>query len=345
MPDTAPAVHIVSGEPNCFYAALLLASRGFEVALEGSPARTVPATVFGRRHRVHLRAAGELSGSPRIGLVAAEGEDLAAGVSAVLGAGTVDLLVVVGGGAAGIVEAADVAHRHGIARSRVFVASAFVWGGRQGDPVVVDSEKHDILCGFLADPDPDAAALARRVVPTARVVDAVSVALAGLNGLVHPVPMLLGATEIERGTGARFFVDTFGDGVSAVAGRLDGERLALAARLGRTLPTFEQMLDSYYAAEGVHGTTLRERVNGLPAYQRAPIPGDFGHRYLTHELRANLAPMAAMADILGVEAPVTHALVVLGSILAGRDLGHGAAETGRRLLDLAGIPAPEPVRS
>lgn len=313
-------VLIVSDELNSYFAGLVLAGRGFRVAIAGRSAATVDVEHFGQRRHVDLVDVSDLSAQTRVAMVAAEGEDLYAGVTQVLAAGPVDLLVVVGGGTAGVVDALEVTARTGFDPAKVLVVSAFIWGGMPVEPVVLNSEKLGLLSGYLAEPEAQTAALGAAVVPTARIVDIITTGLASMNAIVHPVPMVLGATEIERGLESRFFIDTFGAGVSDVVARLDAERLALGRALGRELPTFADMLDTYYADEGIGGADIQQRVNTFRAYQKAVIPHTFQHRYLTHEVAGNLAPMARLGDLVGVDTPVMDALVTLGAVLSGSDL-------------------------
>lgn len=328
-------VLIVSSELNSYFAGLVLAGRGFRVAIAGRAADSVVVNHFGQLRTVELVDVGDLDAETRVAMVAAEGEDLYAGVTQVLAAGRADLLLVVGGGTAGVVDAYDVARRTGIDPAKVLVVSAFIWGGMPVEPVVLNSEKLGLLSGYLAEPSPETAELGAAVVPTARIVDIATVGLASLNAIVHPVPMILGATEIERGVESRFFIDTFGAGVSTVVDRLDAERVALGRALGRDLPTFAEMLDTYYADEGISGSDVRQRVNGFRAYQRAIIPHTFSHRYLTHEVAGNLAPMARLGALLGVDTPVMNALVTLGALLSGADLTRRADTVAADFLQLA----------
>ena len=328
-------VFIVSEELNSYFAGLVLAARGFRVAIADREPGAVDVEVNEHRRTVRLVGPAELDGERRVAMVNAEGEGLRAGVSRVLSAGPTDLLVVFGGGTAGVVDALDAVGRNGFDAAKVLVVSAFVWGGILKDPVVLNSEKRGLLSGFLAEPDTTTAALAAEVVPTAEIVDIVSVGLASLNAMVHPVPMVLGATEVERGVESRFFVDTFGAGVSEVVTRLDAERVALGRHFGRVLPSFVDMLDTYYADEGISGSDLRERVNTFRAYQAQIIPHTFEHRYLTHEVAGNLAPMAKLGDLVGVETPVMDALVTIAAALSGRDLTTRANAVAEEFLRLA----------
>jgi opine dehydrogenase len=328
-------VHIVSNELNSYFAGLVLAGRGFRVAIAGRPASSVDVDLFGVRRTVDLVEVSDLDADTRLAVVAAEGEDLHSGVAQALEAGRVDLLLIVGGGTAGVVDASRMIPCAGIDAAKVLVVSAFIWGGIPGEPVVLNSEKLGLLSGYLDEPSPETAALGQALVPTARIVDIATVGLASMNAIVHPVPMILGATEIERGVESRFFIDTFGAGVSDVVARLDAERVALGHALGRKLPTFTEMLDTYYADEGISGSDVRERVNTFRAYQNAIIPHTFAHRYLTHEVAGNLAPMARLGALLGVDTPVMNALVTLGTVLSGVDLTSRADDTAAYFLQLA----------
>lgn len=327
-------VHIISNEVNCYFAALLLAARGFRTAIEGRPGETTEIEVFGDRTTVHIHTTDQLDAAERIAIVAAEGEDLRTGIHTALASGQPDLFIVIGGGAAGVIESIEVAQDAGIDPGRVLNVSAFIWGGRLGAPVVLNSEKLGLLAAFLGDADEHVRSLAERAAPTLHLTEPLAVALSSLNALIHPVPMVLGATEVDRASDSRFFIDTFGDAVCRVAAQLDRERLTIGRALGLELPSFEAMLREYYSSEGIGGSDLCTLVNTFHAYQSQIIPHSFEHRYLSHELANNLSPMSELAKLLSLATPVLNSLLDLGTVLAGRDLREGSNDVASKLLQL-----------
>lgn len=325
------SIVIRSDEANAVTTALLLAARNHRVCLLSSS--VAPGehqfSHFGERRTVRLFRDDAMNiPAPKIGIVFAEGENVQAGVRSVLGSGHPDLLVIVGGGISGAVEAAETARDLEYDASRILLVGGFLVGGSV-DSVTV--EKQGVLAGFLATGTPPRVLeLARETFPQVSIDDGASVALSSVNALIHVPPMILNAMSIERGDDVRFYVEGFGDSVCRLIAALDADRLLLGAALGSILPPLEDLLDRYNGPAGMRGQTLREKVNGFLPYHSVKFPSSFRHRFLDHELRSTFAPMAELARTVGVDVPTIRSIVLLGEVLLDADLTSEAGLVARK---------------
>ena len=315
------SIVIRSDEANAVTTALLLAARNHSVCLLNSSvaAGDHQFSYFGEHRTVRLFREAEMDvQAPRVGIVFAEGESVQPGVRSVLGSGRPDLLVIVGGGISGAVEAAETARDLDFEASRILLVGGFLAGG-SADSVTV--EKQGVLAGFLATGTPSQVLdLARETFPQVSIDDGASVALSSVNALIHVPPMILNAMSIERGDDVRFYVEGFGDSVCRLIAALDADRLVLGAAVGSVLLPLEELLDRYNGPAGMQGQTLREKVNGFLPYHSVKVPSSFRHRFLDHELRSTFAPMAELASAVGVNVPTIRSIVRLGEVLLDTDL-------------------------
>jgi len=151
------------------------------------------------------------------------------------------------------------------------------------------------------------------------------------NPVIHPAVTLLNAGLLER-TGGRFLF--YEEGVTEAVGRLieavDGERLAIAARLGVTI-------ESEPALGVRQGYMLEE--NYSTGYSTAPgflgieAQTKLDHRYLTEDVGYSLVFMVDLAARLGVPTPVMSAVIEIASVVLARDF---RAE-GKRTMGTLGL--------
>ena len=99
--------------------------------------------------------------------------------------------------------------------------------------------------------------------------------VAGLGGpgmLVHPLPMLMNATRIDREAPFRYDAYDITRSIARAIERLDAERTAIIAELGGQPTPIKDVLTEYY---GVTGADFHETVLKVPAYQGSTAPPDF----------------------------------------------------------------------
>jgi opine dehydrogenase len=157
------------------------------------------------------------------------------------------------------------------------------------------------------------------------------------NPVIHPAVTLLNAGLLER-TGGRFLF--YEEGVTEGVGRLieavDGERLAIADRLGVTILS--------EPALGVRQGYMREE-NYSTGYSTAPgflgirAQSRLDHRYLTEDVGYSLVFLSDLAARLGVPTPVMDAVIAITSVILARDF-RGEGTRTMNTLGLDGM-APE----
>jgi len=161
--------------------------------------------------------------------------------------------------------------------------------------------------------------------------------LANANPVIHPAVTLGNAGQIERGDDLLFYEE----GVTRAVGRLmesvDGERLALGARLG-----FEILSDP---ASGVRQGYMTEATY-YPGYMTAPgfkgikAQPQLDHRYWNEDVGYGLVFYNSLGRQLGVPTPVSDAIITVVSAMMGRDYLAEAARTTESL-GIAGLSADE----
>lgn len=178
---------------------------------------------------------------------------------------------------------------------------------------------------------------ALELVPGATVAkDVLFSSLCNVNLVLHPPCAVLGAAWVEHSSGDfRFYADGTTDGVARVMGLLDGERSSVAAALGHEVPDLRAEMNAIGTAGP--GADLAAAVRAGAANACIPAPDSMEHRYYREDLPFGVRPFCALAAQAGVEVPVAHALLTLGSAVAELD-GNGL---DGRALGIAGMSAQE----
>ncbi len=137
------------------------------------------------------------------------------------------------------------------------------------------------------------------------------------NTIIHPAITLLSATRIESMKGDFNFYD---DGATPAAGRLmealDDEKQMLNGILdiGLIRDPEVKVLQGY-----------NDRENYIDAYRASPgfkgikAPDRLDHRYLNEDVGFGLVFISELARQVGLETPVTDAVILLASRIMGRD--------------------------
>ena len=154
------------------------------------------------------------------------------------------------------------------------------------------------------------------------------------NAMLHVANCVGNAGKIDRGEAYRFYAEGVTPSVARLYQAINGERVAVAAALGASVPTLEDWFDRVY---GVRGANLVEScrlltTNADGPYQATGTPKSFEHKYITEDVPGGLMPMAALGAATGVPTPTIDALITLARAMTGKDF---AAEA--RTLDRMGL--------
>jgi opine dehydrogenase len=157
------------------------------------------------------------------------------------------------------------------------------------------------------------------VTPAASVLET---ALHNLNAVEHPPQTILNAGWIEHSKGDYYF---YREGTTPAVGRvidaLDAERLELARALGVTTKSFVQLFyELGYTSESAAatGSSHAAMQESQPNWW-IKAPSSLDHRYIHEDVGTGLVPWAALGDIAGVDTPTMDNLIVLASLINGRD--------------------------
>ncbi len=162
--------------------------------------------------------------------------------------------------------------------------------------------------------------------------------LSNVNPYFHPPIALCNAARIETKDEFKFYYDGSSRGVCRISDALDAERMALGARLGMELEPMWKVALRWYEAEGAEGQDLYEIHHSVPAYKVGIAPKVLENRYFTEDIPYGLVPIWELGDSLGVEMPVTAAMVHITSALVGRNFRKEA----RSLREIGWVPtSPE----
>lgn len=143
-----------------------------------------------------------------------------------------------------------------------------------------------------------------------------AVALSNPNPLVHPPGALLNLGRIEHAHGGFYlYKEGITEGVCRVVRGLCQEAKLLADRLGTTLISYPRKAYFGYGSIMCHyfDDVSRKRASGFHG------PTSIEDRYVTEDVPFGLATFALLGAQVGVDMPLTRALVEVASQAAGRD--------------------------
>jgi opine dehydrogenase len=180
---------------------------------------------------------------------------------------------------------------------------------------------------FAARNSTDAVALVQSVFPAAHGVEnALSVALLNVGPIIHSVLVLLNTGPIEHFPSW----DIHNEGTTPAVKRLilahDAERIALRRALGFTSHHYP-FADHYQPAGDDEWMYGRKAHTDLVKSEKWREQLTFAHRYVTEDVKCNLALLASIGDLCGVETPIADSLLTLIGTITGEDY----RRTGRTL--------------
>lgn len=160
-----------------------------------------------------------------------------------------------------------------------------------------------------------------RKLPEFKFVPGDDVLWSGFNNvgpILHVVPMVLNAGRVEAEGGKfLYYVDGITESVAEVLERFDDERVAVAKAFGYTTASIADYLQNTVGApEG----TVFESIQGCKMYSSTPSPARLNHRFLWEDAMGGAVPFLSLADVAGVDVPITRALITMASTLLGEDL-------------------------
>ena len=158
--------------------------------------------------------------------------------------------------------------------------------------------------------------------------------LNNMNAMLHVANCVGNVGGIESGGGFKFYAEGVTPAIVNLYKATDGERLAIAAELGVTVPSMPEWIDRTYGVRESSLITTFQRLTFDPygPYQKTPTPTSLAHRYVAEDVPTGLIPMCALGAAAGVATPVMEGLNHVACTMAGHDFAADA-----RTLDRLGL--------
>jgi opine dehydrogenase len=170
------------------------------------------------------------------------------------------------------------------------------------------------------------------------VADVLASSLANVNLVLHPPGAVLALAWTEAtGGDYTFYREAMTTGVTSVLSALDAERLAVASAFGHELlPLVEEMAEiGTVDPEHARAGDVAAAIRGGVANQAIKGPDSTAHRYYREDFPYGLQPFVALADVVGLAAPVARSLLAIAATVLGPEI----MESGRtaEALGIAGM--------
>lgn len=149
----------------------------------------------------------------------------------------------------------------------------------------------------------------------------VQTSLMNIGMIFHPLPFIMNFTRVELGEHYLHYKEGITPMIADLLESLDHERTSVAKALGYELMSAKEWLAERYGAKGIN---LYEGIQANDAYADVYAPTDIYSRYVFEDIPTGCVPLSAVAAHLGVDTPITNALISWASALYGFDfVGRG----------------------
>ncbi len=156
--------------------------------------------------------------------------------------------------------------------------------------------------------------------------DVMETSLDNIGAMLHPTPTILCAGLLESKEGGyNHYHDAISESVGRLVERMDAERISVSHEFVSHPESLLEWLRSSYDAEG---TTLRECIRSIDAYDAVGSPSSLNHRYVLEDVPTGLVPISYLGRLAGVETPAIDAIINMACQLydcdfwnSGRNLG------------------------
>jgi opine dehydrogenase len=165
------------------------------------------------------------------------------------------------------------------------------------------------------------------------IEDALSGALMNAGPIIHPPLIVMNAGPLEHSDNYDIHNEGTQPAVRRVTDALDAERIAIRQAFGYG-PEHFPLRDHYENDRWMYGDSHQRLVES--GDWREPIDLR-SHRYMREDVEYGLALLASVARYAGVDAPLAHGLLAIGSTICGGDF----ARQSPRTLDNLGLAALE----
>ncbi len=186
-----------------------------------------------------------------------------------------------------------------------------------GKPIIYKIKDHMKVAAHDPSKTPQVLAALRPIFPTVTgAKDVLETGFGNMGMIFHPLPMLMNLSRVEAKQSFLYYREAISPLVANMLERLDLERVAVARAMHvDTLPVLDWLADKY----GSHGADLYDCLQHTDAYAEVYTPTDVYSRYIFEDVPTGCVPMFDMGRELGLEMPLTEAVIKWASAVFNRD--------------------------
>jgi len=167
--------------------------------------------------------------------------------------------------------------------------------------------------------------------------DVMETSLDNVGAMLHPTPTILCAGLLESKEGGyNHYHDAISESVGRLVERMDAERISVSREFVSQPVSLLEWLRNTYDAEG---TTLRECIRSIDAYDDVGSPSSLNHRYVMEDVPTGLVPISYLGRLAGVETPAIDTVINMACQLY--DLDFWSSGRNLRSLGLKGLNPSE----
>jgi opine dehydrogenase len=330
-----PTVSIVGAGPAGFALAADLQNHGKSVLLYSHPTHLRHADHV--QHNGHLRASGIMKGSTSLHVTSDMGE--------VVAFSQIIILTVPSTGQETVLQELQKfsLHQHAIIAvpGNLFSLIAEMEVGcvfetnlspyscrmKEGGLTVLGKKQLIFIAALQNNLDPAVYEMIENIFPTKLkwCSSIIEVCLSNVNGVFHPIMMLMNAGRIES-TAGNFFL--YRDGLTpSVANAMlavDRVRIKIGEAFGLRLKSAVEISNECY---GQSFTDIVDLAQNSPPHNKLKAPADLRNRNISEDIPDLLVPWYNLAEKLGIDASPIKAVIILAEMATGVNY----LETGRNL--------------
>ncbi|MCJ7855996.1 NAD/NADP octopine/nopaline dehydrogenase family protein [Lachnospiraceae bacterium NSJ-143] len=138
----------------------------------------------------------------------------------------------------------------------------------------------------------------------------------GGGGMLHSIPCVMNANKVELKQPFDYYIEGLTPGICRIIDEADRERVAVCAALGINAEPLLPHLKSMY---GLEPDNLYDAIQSCVPYKGIKSPADTNHRFFQEDTLCDLVPTSSIGKLLGVPTPAIDAVILLESLMLGRD--------------------------
>jgi len=167
--------------------------------------------------------------------------------------------------------------------------------------------------------------------------DVMETSLDNIGAMLHPTPTILCAGLLESKEGGyNHYHDAISKSVGRLVERMDAERISVSREfVSQPVSLLDWLRDTYDA----EGSTLRECIRSIDAYDDLGSPSSLNHRYVLEDVPTGLVPISYLGRLAGVETSAIDAVINIACQLYNHDFWSSGRNP--RTLGLEGLNPSE----